>query len=97
MADNILVEQREYHQTTHYINREIPTYEIVAEFGDLETFNKGFLDTDHADFDGELSDKVNEFLDGFDYDRVVDEWTMRKGGYDVDLEVVDKFTMTEDK
>ena len=44
-----------------------------------------------------INDKVNEFLDGFDYDRVVDEWTMRKGGYDVDLEVVDKFTMTEDK
>ena len=30
----------------------------------------------------------------FDYDRVVDEWTMRKGGYDVDVEVVDNLTMT---
>ena len=59
MADNILVEQREYHQTTHYINREIPTDEIVAEFGDLETFKKGFLRLPTMlTYDGELSDKV---------------------------------------
>ena len=97
MADTILVEQREYHSTTHYINKEIPKDEIITEFGDLETFKKGLLDYQHEDYDGELSDKVTDFLNEIDYDRHVDEWSMRKGGYDVEIEVVDKFTMTEDR
>ena len=97
MSDNILVEQREYHSTTHYVNREIPKEDIIKEFGDLDTFKKGLLDYQHDDYDAELSDKVNDFLNEFDYDRHVDEWSMRKGGYDVDVKVVEKFTMTKDR
>ena len=97
MSDNILVEQREYHSTTHYVNREIPKEDIIKEFGDLDTFKKGLLDYQHDDYDAELSDRVNDFLNEFDYDRVVDEWSMRKGGYDVDVEVVEKFTLTSDR
>ena len=74
MSDNILVEQREYHSTTHYINKEIPKDEIISEFGDLETFKKGLLDYQHEDYDAELSDKVTDFLNEFDYDRHIDEW-----------------------
>tara|TARA_S200002703_G_scaffold88998_1_gene76876 strand:+ start:576 stop:869 length:294 start_codon:yes stop_codon:yes gene_type:complete len=97
MKDKILVEQKEYHSTTHYVNREIPEDDIIKEFGDVETFKKGLLDWEHDDHDAELSDRVNDFLNEFDYERVVDEWSMRKGGYDVDVEVVDKFTLTENR
>tara|TARA_B100000497_G_C7668687_1_gene403332 strand:- start:816 stop:1109 length:294 start_codon:yes stop_codon:yes gene_type:complete len=97
MSDSIFIEQREYHSTTHYINREISKEEIIKEFGDIDTFKKGLLEYQHEDYDEELNDKVHDFLSEFDYDRHVDEWSMRKGGYDVEIEVVDKFTMTEDR
>ena len=41
----------------------------------------------------ELADKVQTFVDEHDYDREEDCWTMNKGGYDVDTEIVNKFTM----
>ncbi len=96
--DYIKVETREYHQTTHYLNRQIAVSDIIKEFGDLPTFEKG-LYFDCNDYhkssqeDKELADKVQEFVSEHDYDREEDCWTMNKGGYDVDAEIVDKFTI----
>ena len=96
------VETREYHQTTHYLNREIAIEDILEEFGDLPTFEKG-LYFDWNDYhkasqeDKDLADKVQEFVDQHDYDREEDCWTMNKGGYDVDSEIVKEFTMESPK
>ena len=98
----IKVETREYHQTTHYLNREISVEDIINEFGDLPTFEKG-LYFDWTNYheasqeDKDLADKVQEFVSDHDYDREEDCWTMNKGGYDVDSEIVDKFTIEGDK
>ena len=94
----IKVETREYHQTTHYLNRQIAIEDILEEFGDLPTFEKGlYFDwrnyQNASDEDKELADKVQEFVDEHDYDREEDCWTMNKGGYDVDTEIVNEFTM----
>ena len=96
--DYIKVETREHHQTTHYLNREIAVSDIIEEFGDLPTFEKGlYFDwstyQNASDEDKELADKVQEFVDQHDYDREEDCWTMSKGGYDVDTEIVNEFTM----
>ncbi len=98
----IKVETREYHQTTHYLNREISVEDIINEFGDLPTFEKG-LYFDWTNYheasqeDKDLADKVQEFVDEHDYDREEDCWTMNKGGYDVDREIVNDFTMESPK
>ena len=94
----IKVETREYHQTTHYLNRQIAVEDILEEFGDLPTFEKGlYFDwrnyQNASDEDKELADKVQTFVDEHDYDREEDCWTMNKGGYDVDSEIVKEFTM----
>ena len=96
--DFIKVETREYHQTTHYLNREIAVEDIINEFGDLPTFEKGLYfdwSTYHnaSEEEKELADKVQTFVDEHDYDREEDCWTMNKGGYDVDTEIVNEFTM----
>lgn len=99
IADGFLkVETREYHQTTHYLNRLIAVEDIINEFGDLITFEKGLYfdwSTYHnaSEEDKELADKVQQFVDEHDYDREEDCWTMNKGGYDVDTEIVQEFTM----
>ena len=99
IADGFLkVETREYHQTTHYLNRQIAVEDIINEFGDLITFEKGLYfdwSTYHnaSEEDKELADKVQQFVDEHDYDREEDCWTMNKGGYDVDTEIVKEFTM----
>lgn len=98
-ADDFLkVETREHHQTTHYLNRLISVEDIINEFGDLPTFEKGLYfdwSTYHSasDEDKELADKVQQFVDEHDYDREEDCWTMNKGGYDVDTEIVKEFTI----
>ena len=94
----IKVETREYHQTTHYLNRQIAVEDILEEFGDLPTFEKGlYFDwnsyQDATEEDKELADRVQQFVDEHDYDREEDCWTMNKGGYDVDTEIVNEFTM----
>ena len=98
LDDYIKVETREYHQTTHYLNRQIAVSDIIEEFGDLPTFEKGLYfdwSTYHnaSEEDKDLADKVQQFVDEHDYDREEDCWTMNKGGYDVDCEIVKEFTM----
>src|SRR6056300_1213418 len=98
----IKVETREYHQTTHYLNRKIAVEDILEEFGDLPTFEKGlYFDWNNyqnaSDEDKELADKVQTFVDEHDYDREEDCWTMSKGGYDGDFENFNEFTMESPK
>ena len=75
--DFIKVETREYHQTTHYLNRQIAVEDIINEFGSLPNFEKGLY------FDWSTYHNASE----------EDCWTMNKGGYDVDCEIVDQFTI----
>ena len=94
----IKVETREYHQTTHYLNREIAVEDIINEFGSLTNFEKGlYFDwstyQNASEEDKELADRVQQFVDEHDYDREEDCWTMNKGGYDVDTDIVQEFTM----
>jgi|SRR6056300_511349 len=95
----IKVETKEYHQTTHYINREISVKDIIDEFGSLVNFEKGLYfdwnDKNNTDEDRELADKVSDFVSDHDYERHEDLWTDRKGGYDVDVDIVDDFTMED--
>jgi hypothetical protein len=98
----IKVETKEYHQTTHYLNRQIAVEDIINEFGSLPNFEKGLYfdwSTYHnaSEEYKELADKVQQFVDEHDYDREEDCWTMNKGGYDVDTEIVDEFTMESPK
>ena len=94
--DIIKVERKEYHQVTHYLNREIPVSDIIEEFGSLMRFEKGlYQQWDNKDYDSELGDQVFEFLANYDYERFEDLWTDRKGGYDVDEDIVDEFTYNE--
>ena len=97
--DYIKVETREYHQTTHYLNRQIAVEDIINEFGSLPNFEKGLYfdwnDKNNTDEDRELADKVSDFVSDHDYERHEDLWTDRKGGYDVDVDIVDDFTMED--
>jgi hypothetical protein len=94
----IKLETREYHQTTHYLNRQISIKDIIEQFGDLSTFEKG-LNFDYNNWkdatkeEQDLVDKVNDFVNDHDYDREEDCWTMSKGGFDVENEIVDEFTI----
>jgi len=93
-GDALKFETREYHQTTHYINREIPVDDIIEEFGNLVNFEKAcYQSYKDDDYDSELDDKYWEFVQQYDYERHEDLWTDRKGGYDVDSEIVNEFTM----
>lgn len=96
--DSIKVETREYHQTTHYLNRQISIKDIIEKFGDLATFEK-YLNFDYNKWnevtkeEQDLVDKVSDFINDHDYDREEDCWTMSKGGYDVETEIVEEFTI----
>ena len=94
-GDTIKVETREYHQTTHYLNREIEVDDIIKEFGSLQNFEKGLYteyNTPNAE-DAALVDRVSDFVSEHDYERNEDLWTDRKGGYEVEQEIVNEFTI----
>ena len=98
MSDTIKLETREYHQSTHYLNREIPKEDIIEAFGSVQKFEDAiYQDYESDDYDAELADKVWDFVNEYDYERVVDEWTHRKGGYDGDDEIVEEFTLTDNR
>lgn len=100
-GDTLKVEDKEYHQSTHYLNREIDVDDIIEQFDSLQNFEKGLYFnwneySSASDEDKELADKVQEFVSEHDYERHEDTWTINKGGFDVDSEIVSEFTM-EDK
>jgi membrane carboxypeptidase/penicillin-binding protein len=102
-VESIKLETREHHQSTHYINREIPLKDIIEEFGTITIFERGLelatkiTSSDDLDADMKLSDRVSDFIQEYDFERYVDEWTTRKGGYEVDEEIVKKFSLTSDR
>ena len=101
-GSTLKVEQREYHQSTHYLNKHISVDDIIDEFGSLQNFEKGlYFDYSNyqnaSDEDKELADKVSDFVSEHDYERHEDLWTDRKGGYDVECEIVKEFTMEDTK
>ena len=95
--DVLKLETKEYHQTTHYLNREIPVSDIIEEFGSLMQFEKGLYADWSNEEERELADQVNDFVQQYDYERHEDCWTFYKGGYDVDEDIVDEFTITESR
>jgi len=40
-GDTLKLEEREYHQSTHYINKHIEVDDVIEEFGSLQNFEKG--------------------------------------------------------
>ena len=100
-GDTIKLEEREYHQSTHYLNKHIDVDAVIEEFGSLQNFEKGLYFnwneySTASDEDKELADKVSDFVSEHDYERHEDTWTINKGGYETDFEIVNEFTM-EDK
>ena len=98
--DYIKVETREYHQSTHYLNKHIDVDAVIEEFGSLQNFEKGlYFDWSNyqnaSDEDKKLADDVSDYVNESDYDRHEDCWTMNKGGYDVDTEIVTEFTLSD--
>ena len=59
---------------------EVDDQEIIDNFGSLETFMAELYD---------CTDQFHEFIMDYDYDREDDLWTDRKGGYEVDWDIVD--------
>ena len=97
-GDVLKVEDREYHQSTHYLNRQIEVDKIIENFGSISNFEKG-LTANYADATDdvkELINKVQDFVSEYDFERHEDTWTINKGGYETDFEIVNEFTM-EDK
>lgn len=78
----MIVKQIEYHQMTSTLTYEFSDEEIIEEFGSLEEFQTAMA---------EETDEFFEFMHaGHDYDREDDIWTDRKGGYDVEYEIVEE-------
>ena len=61
----------------------------------MPTFEKAMYQSyDQKDYDDELADKYWEFISKCTIMiRHEDLWTDRKGGYDVDSDIVNEFTM----
>lgn len=91
------IARNERHTVISTLTYDVPDEEIIKEFGSLERFGeiishlanefskvepKGEPPTD------EELDKVHYDLTQFDYDREDDWVSDRKGGYDVDYEIV---------
>ena len=57
-GDTIKLEEREYHQSTHYLNRQIEVDKIIENFGSISNFEKG-LSTNYSD----ATDEVKELID----------------------------------
>ena len=100
-GDTLKVEEREYHQSIHYLNKHVDVDEVIERFGSLQNFEKGlYFDWREyhsaSDEDKKLCDEVQEFMGEHDYERHEDTWTINKGGFDTESEIVTEFTM-EDK
>lgn len=77
----MIIEKREYHQMTSTLTYDICEDDIIEAFGSIENFTDNMI---------EHSDEFYEFMMDHDYDREDDLWTDRKGGYDVDWDIVDE-------
>ena len=98
-GDTIKLEEREYHQSTHYLNRQIEVDKIIENFGSISNFEKG-LSTNYSaatDEVKELIDKVQDFVSEYDFERHEDTWTITQGSYDVESKIVKEFTMGHKK
>jgi len=100
-GDTIKLEEREYHQSTHYLNTYIAVDYVIYAFCSLKKYKKGLYFnwneySTASDEDKELADKVQEYVGQLDYERHEDTWTINKGGFETDFEIVNEFTM-EDK
>ena len=76
----MIVTRTEYHQLTSTFTYNVDNQEIIDNFGSLETFMAELYD---------CTDQFHEFIMEYDYDRDDDLWTDRKGGYEVDWDIVD--------
>ena len=78
--DDIKVHRKEYHEVISTFKYSFPKEDVIKKFGTLEQFEK------------EMKEFTEKFLD-FEsetghYDREDDWWTDRKGGYEVEYELI---------
>lgn len=80
----IKVLKHEYHSVTSTFEYYPLPSEVIKEFGSIENFEKCFNDPNE-----EI--KIWDFLNEIGHsERIDDWWTDRKGGYEVDYELVKK-------
>lgn len=72
------IKRTEYHQMLSHFIYDIPEEDIIKEFGALDTFLAEMYD---------VTDEFYEFVHKYEYDRIDDVWTDRKGGYDIDWDL----------
>ena len=98
-GDVLKVEDREYHQSTHYLNRQIEVDKIIENFGSISNFEKGLTANyaDSTDDVKELINKVQDFVSEYDFERHEDTWTITQGSYEVESKIVRTFTMGDKK
>lgn len=95
------IQKREYHQMTSYMDYDIPEEDIIETFGSVERFSEILslnsvnwqyredMLQDMEEPTPEEEDAFWEFFEGYDYDREDDIWTDRKGGYDIEYEIME--------
>ena len=90
------VKRIEYHQVHSHMTYDIDDDSIIEEFGSLDRFKTIIYavegvepDEDEDEVTDEEMDKAMDFISEHDYDREDDWFTDRKGGYDVEYEIVE--------
>ena len=78
--DDIKVHRKEYHEVISTFIYSFPKEDVLKKFGTLEQFEKEMK---------EFTDKFFDFQSEIGHqDREDDWWTDRKGGYEVEYELI---------
>jgi len=90
------IKRIEYHQVHSHMTYDIDDDSIIEEFGSLDRFKTIIYavegvepDEDEDEVTDEEMDKAMDFISEHDYDREDDWFTDRKGGYEVEYEIVE--------
>lgn len=82
----MIFERTEYHQMLSKFMYDVPDQEIIDYFGAIDTFLAEMYD---------CTDQFYEFVANYDYQRVDDVWTDRKGNYDIEWDLVEELSKDE--
>jgi len=74
------IKKIEYHRVNSFFHYDVPDEDIIEEFGSLEEFEDHYYDE---------TEKFWDFISQYDYEREDDFWTDRKGGYEVEWEIIE--------
>lgn len=82
----MIFERTEYHQMLSKFLYDVPDKDIIDHFGALDTFLAEMYD---------CTDQFYEFVENYDYQRFDDVWTDRKGGYDIEWDLIEELSKDE--